>query len=222
MKWTHLTVVLAALVCFGVAPHQYADDADAAITSVRFQATVWQVTLTSTQALSLDAQRLAKSGKTAAEMFTRLRAAGPVRVLHHIDERPAPDERRAFGTRSNIPVVNSITNPNRDTLTISYLGRSVGLTLNLAWSEVKPGVLSIRLHGTLSAPVDKAIQFENLPAGFDVQAMRNIDVHTCDLAYFGDVALDDPQVIVRVLADPREQDVVYAYVVRLALSDPGR
>ena len=225
MKWMHLALVVAVLVCLGLASHQYAADeagGAGAVGAVSFRGTVWQVKLTDKQALDLDARQLARAGTSAAALFERLARSGPVRVLHHLDERPDPDGKQTIGTRSEIPFVISITQPNRETVTVSYGQKTVGLTLNLSWARGPGGLLSIRLHGSLSAPVEKAIRVKGVPENVDITALRNMDMHHCEFSYFGEVALDDPQVVVRVVADPREPDVVYAYVVRMAFSDAGR
>ena len=220
MKWMYLIPVLAVLACLTLGPAQHAADVGDEARPVRFQATVWQVTMTDKQALDLDSRQLATTAKTAAAMFARLAAIGPARVLHHLDEAPDPSGEKAIGTTSKIAVVNSIHNTNKNTITVSYAEKTVGVTLRLSWRQDGAGLLSVRMHGSLAAPIDKAVRLKGVPDNVDIEAVRNIDMHNCEFSYFGEVALDDPQVIVRVVADPREQDVAYAYVVRMVFSDP--
>ena len=225
MRWMQLTLVAAVLVCFGLVSHQYAagegEDVGraGAVGAVSFRGTAWQGKLTGKQALDLDARQLAEAGTTAAALFERLATFGPARVLHHFDERPDPAGAKAIATRATIPFVTSIQYHNRNLQSLNYGSNTHGLDLQLSWAHGGPGSLSIRLHGNLTATVEKAIQFKDVPEHIDITALRNMDTHDCRFSYFGEVALGDPQVIVRVVADPREPDVVYAYVVRMVFSD---
>lgn len=182
---------------------------------VRFEATLYQVSVAQERVGALDARMLALRGATAGTFHKALSEFGATHTLYHVDQILDLRVRQEIAVTAQVPRLchSRVSKGGARLGTVEY--QRAGVTFRVSWRRARAKHRGI----AIGLAVDASLTTPSHIDGRDGQAARVF--HKITQHYDGQAALGQPMVLLSVDGATARKGDSLAYVTRFVLSDPS-